>query len=539
MLVCCLSFCTVSMMVAQTTASPASLGAQAGSGGDAAKSQPAAGAPTHITPAQAKELFSSVNTILQFASKDTDYAIHHPVKRKLVTRDEVTQYLTQQLQKDRDTKRLQRSELVLKKFGLLDSDFHLGAFLVQLLREQIAGYYDDKTKTVNLLDWIEPDSQKPVLAHELTHALQDQHVNLQKWEQQTEDSTAKNVAEDNAHLARDEDDTVRDAVLEGQAMAVFIDYALAPTGKNILTAAPLVDKMKEAMTDNSDSPVMARAPLLLQQSLIFPYRDGLDFVTAVLQAKGKDAAFAGTLDRPPTSTYEIMNPKAYLDQVKVPLLTMPDIHGLIDADYKPYDIGVMGELDVRILAALFSGDQAAGLLAPAWRGGIYYAAQSKQAKTDAEKASTASLGLLYLSRWATPEAARSFADIYASEVARKYNHVTARTPPETGKQAAIVERIWDTSEGPVLIAVSGRTVFSSESFALPLARKLEFVMMGSVTDSAGSVVAGVAQPHEELNSSLLRYLAAYSSASAPFVRVRNSMLISGTGVSRRYARTIY
>ena len=202
---------------------------------------------TRITPAQAKELFHSVDTILQFDSNDTGYPIRRAVKPRLVTRDQVVQYLTDQLRKGREAQRLQQSELVLKKFGLLDRDFHLEPFLIQLLREQIAGYYDDKTKTVNLLDWIEPEAQKPVLAHELTHALQDQHVSLEKWEQADEEKTAKNVAQDNEHLAKDEDDTVRDAVLEGQAMAVFIDYALAPAGKNLLTAPDLVRTMKQAM----------------------------------------------------------------------------------------------------------------------------------------------------------------------------------------------------------------------------------------------------------------------------------------------------
>ena len=72
-------------------------------------------------------------------------------------------------------------ELVLKKFGLLPRDFDLGKFLVVLLKEQVAGYYDPKTKTVNLLDWLGADQQKPVLAHELTHALQDQSFNLDKY----------------------------------------------------------------------------------------------------------------------------------------------------------------------------------------------------------------------------------------------------------------------------------------------------------------------------------------------------------------------
>ncbi len=483
-------------LLAQTTASTPPV---ASSG-----SQKAADGDTHITSAQAKDLFRSVHTILLFDSGDTDYVLHHPVQPRLVTRDQVEQYLTEQLRKGHETQRLQQSELVLKKFGLLDQDFHLESFLIQLMREQVAGYYDDKTKTVNLLDWISPEAQKPVLAHELTHALQDQHVDLEKWEQQDKYSVAKNVAEDNEHLATDEDDTVRDAVLEGQAMAVFIDYALAPAGKNLLTSPEMVNQMKQAMSDNSDSPVMARAPLLLQQSLIFPYREGLDFITAVLKAKSKDAAFSGTLDHPPTSTYEIMNPQAYLHHAQVPLLTMPDIHGLIEQEYKPYDIGVMGELDVRMLAALFSGPKAAEALAPAWRGGIYYAAQSRQAKTEEQKAATASLGLLYLSRWATPKAAQSFAAIYAAQISRKYDHVVPEAPEDPSKSNGLIERVWDTSEGPMLIAISDKTVFTSESFPLPLARKLEFVMLGSITDNVQSVIAANPQPSAELSSSLRR-----------------------------------
>src|SRR4029077_7043663 len=82
---------------------------------------------------------------------------------------------------DEDTKRLRRSELVLKKFGLLPHEFDLQTFLVSLLREEVAGYYDPKTRTVNLLDWVPIAEQEPVMAHELTHALQDQAVGMEKW----------------------------------------------------------------------------------------------------------------------------------------------------------------------------------------------------------------------------------------------------------------------------------------------------------------------------------------------------------------------
>ena len=102
---------------------------------------------------------------------------------------------------------------------------------------------------------------------------------------------------------------------------------------------------------------MARAPLLLQQELLFPYRDGLGFEQRLLKDKGAHYAFAGVLDRPPSTSYEIMNPIAYERSAKVPLLSMPDVHPLLDTDYQPYDVGVMGELDVRILTELFGGPE--------------------------------------------------------------------------------------------------------------------------------------------------------------------------------------
>jgi hypothetical protein len=436
---------------------------------------------TRITPEQARQLFESVDSILHFDSQNTGLPILHPVKRRLITRAEIESYLTRQSHDDRTAKRLERSALVLKKFGLLDQDFQLGPFLVKLLGEQIAGYYDDKTGTVNLLDWIPPDEQKPVLAHELTHALQDQHIHLRKWSQVSNLSIAKNVHQDNQHLATDEADTAREAVVEGQAMAVFVNYILAPSGKNLLTAPGVVEKMDQAMGDNADSPVMATAPLLLQKSLLFPYTDGLKFVRAVLAARGTQAAFAGLLDRPPSSSYEIMTPQVYLDREPVPLLQMPDIHPLIRKEYQPYDIGVMGEFDIEILSELFGGEPLARALTPEWRGGIYFAAQSKAVKTQAQRDSPDSLALLYLSQWATPQAAQSFAAMYARQIPRQYNDAVLQSNPETMElQPEGTSTLWNTASGPVLITVSGKTVFISESFPLDMAQKLQLVMMGSV-----------------------------------------------------------
>jgi hypothetical protein len=431
-------------------------------------------AETRLTKAQAKELFRSVDDILRFASDDSKLPERHEVKRKLQTRASVEKYVVDKFNDDEDAKRMQRSEIVLKKFGLLDRDFQLKPFLISLLTEQIAGYYDSKTKTVNLLDWIAPDSQKPVLAHELTHALQDQYVDLDSWQNKSISDISKSYADDRKHLAVDEVDTAREAVLEGQAMAVFVDYSLKPSGRTLLTSPDIGATLNDSLSDNSDSPIMARAPLLLQESLLFPYREGLNFEQALMKDEGIEGAFAGVLDRPPATSFEIMNPKSYERKAVPPLLQMPDIHGLIDGQYEPYDIGVMGALDVRMLTELFAGQEAAAALTPQWAGGIYYAAQSKAAKTAEEKAQTGSVALVYLSAWKSAEAAKSFAAIYAGEVGKKYSGVKRDSAAESSG-----EQVYETSEGPVLIALDGNQVFTSESFDLALARKLELLMAGA------------------------------------------------------------
>jgi hypothetical protein len=456
----------------------------------------------HITPEQAKDLFAAVHPILQFASDDTRLPIRREVKPRLTTRAEVEKYLLEKMNDDKDAKRMERSEIVLKKFGLIDPDFQLRPFLVKLLDEQIAGYYDSKTKTVNLLDWIAPEQQKPVLAHELTHALQDQRVDLDKWQNQTSDDLSHNFAEDRKHVATDEDDTAREAVLEGQAMAVFVDYSLAPAHKSLRSSPQMVENLIDTMTSggDADDPVLARAPLLLQESLLFPYKDGLKFEAALMtDSKSPAAAFGSVLDRPPDSSYEIMNPHAYENQAKVPLLNMPDIHPVIDAEYSPYDIGVMGELDVRILAELFGGKDLAEQLTPAWDGGIYYAAQKKNAP---DKNSTSSVALLYLSQWKSPDAEAAFVKMYADELNKKYSHVARDPQAETSSD----EQVYNTSEGPVLIVTSGNDVFTSESFDLPTARKLQLLMLGA-QQSGGSQVAFNHGASSDLTGSMIHFIA--------------------------------
>ncbi len=438
-----------------------------------------ANSPSRITPEQAQHLFALVDELIKFSSDETGLPVRSTVKRRLTTRAAVEAYLDKKFKEDDGAKRLQRDEVVLKKFGLIDQDFELKPFLLALLKEQIEAYYDSKTKTVNLLDWVDAEEQKPVLAHELTHALQDQHSNLEKWDDQTPNNVSHDAAGDHDNLAKDEMDTARDAVAEGQATAVMMDYILKPMGKSLVKDPEVLDVVKEQMNSVEDSPVMARAPLLLSESMLFPYREGLSFEQDVWMDQGQSAAFAGALDRPPTSSWEIINPREY-EKKHIPAIPLlPDIHPLVDALYQPYDIGQMGELDVHIITELFGGDNAARDLTPAWDGGLYWAGQLRSATTPAEQTSTRSLAIFYLSVWKNADSAQVFSRLYANNLAHKYSSVKMQTSgsPSTSADDASVEDVYSTNEGPVVITTRGKLVFVSESFPLPLARRLSKLIL--------------------------------------------------------------
>jgi hypothetical protein len=459
--------------------------AQAGAGADQAKPPIAASgstttADTVLTPQQEKTLLDDEDQILHLVSKDTLLPIQSHVKCRFISRQAVSTELRKRFDEDKGAKRMERSELVLKKFGLLDEGFQMKPFLLSLLTEQIAGFYDDKSKQMNLLDWVPIDEQKPVMAHELTHALQDQKVGLEKWGSQEIEGVAKNVKDDNRHLATDDTDTAREAVLEGQAMVSFADYMIAEAGhpdQTLKDVPQLAQQLESNAGDMSDSPVLARAPLVLQESLLFPYTTGLAFEQTILSKSGAERAFAGVLDAPPSSSFQIMTPQAYLRDQPVPLLTLPDIHPLLKSvGYDPYDVGVMGELDVRMTAELFGGAPLAQALAPEWDGGIYYAAQRRSA-TPAEKDTTASIALLYSSRWKDKDSARSFFDVFEQELPRQYSGLKRREAEEKDDDSVTSdsgqqERIYSTSEGDVLLTLTGNTVWVSEGFDLTLARKL-------------------------------------------------------------------
>lgn len=438
-----------------------------------------------ITPREAEELFHSVDEILEFDSKQTGLPIKKQVKRRLTSREEVVSYLTKHMN-DEDTKRLRRSELVLKKFGLLPQTFDLETFLVALLKEEIAGYYDPKTKTVNLLDWVPIEEQEPVMAHELTHALQDQSVGLEKWMKRGDKDLGeikKNPT--SMDIENDEIDDAREAVVEGQAQAMMFQYAISPTGRSIVDSPALLDAMEEeTLTGTPGTKVFNEAPIFLKESMTFPYSYGMEFVVKLMQKSGKDKAFEGLLKNPPHTTRQIMQPETYLSGEQISPMPVADFKRDFK-DYQKFDIGAMGEFDVDVLIEQYAGKKRAKQMYPEWRGGYYYAAKPKSDPA-------APLGLFYASRWSSPEKAAEFAAIYAESLHQRYTSIAevraaddqrpATLSSDTRLQEASLAQggdsndknhakremltgrhVWTTAEGSVVIQQRGNTVLVSES----------------------------------------------------------------------------
>jgi hypothetical protein len=334
----------------------------------------------------------------------------------------------------------------------------LHAEFLKLMAEQVAAYYDPKTKSVNLLDWLPPDAQKPVLAHELTHALQDQQVPLDKWEL----AGAKDDAAlpDQQEYFVEEAQSARQCVTEGQAQVVWFDYMLAPQKKDILTAPEFVEAVRAAMGDSKDSPVFSEAPVFLKESLLMPYTFGLDFVRTVLANKGKEAAFAGLLKDPPVDTRQIMQPETYLLHQVVPQLTIPDLDKMAGPAYTRFDFGGMGEFDIYLLAKQYGVKDPPNYFRH-WRGGYYYAAQAKSGPKD-------QIAMLYFSRWDSPQAARDFANMYADYTPKRYKDKvqwTSTCPAASnGSGAATCSFAASTKQGRILIEQNDSDLLIMEGY---------------------------------------------------------------------------
>jgi len=242
-----------------------------------------------MTDAETKKLFDSVDRIFTFSSEDSALLKHATVKRRLVSKADVEKYTSGQLAKEEYTRRFTHSEISMKKLGFLPRGFNLREFLVKATGNEIAGYYDPENKMISLLNWVPADRQEPILAHELTHALQDQNYDLRKWMKALEKPASDSKPED------DDGAIARKAVVEGQAMVVYVDYLIAPMHRNLENTPGLIYQMEDpAVKAVQDSQMLHDAPMILREAGTFAYKEGLIFEGELLH-KGKEDGICRSL----------------------------------------------------------------------------------------------------------------------------------------------------------------------------------------------------------------------------------------------------
>lgn len=423
-----------------------------------------------MSEADTNRLFKSVDTILDFAAQDSGLPKRADVKRRMVGKADVESHVQGNLAKEEYAQRFVQEEMSMKKLGFLPRDFNLGDFMVKSTGQEIAGYYDNETKTISLLNWVPSDKQAPILAHELTHALQDQNYDLSKWMkggQKAQDST------------NDESALARKAVVEGQAMVVYIDYLLRPMGRTLQNTPDLLYSMEDsAVKGTIDSQLTHNSPMLFREVGAFAYREGLIFEGELLRKGGKEMAFAGVFARPPRNSHEVLHPETYINGEKVAALRIPDMKGVLNNQYEVYDSGSIGELDIRALLKQYDERKIADELSSEWLGGAYVLYKRKDVADPQAPVTTSDLALLYISRWKSPLATERFAKFYAAAVSRRYQSVTVQPMSACATDACPVAAAqFATEEGPVIVEHwNDNTVVVTESFDAPLASKLRMAI---------------------------------------------------------------
>jgi len=309
------------------------------------------------------EFAATADEVLQQVSEITGLKLLTPLKKTLRSRDEIRAYVVREMDEEKKPAERYAEARSAEAFGLIPKGFDLDNFMIDLLTEQIAGLYDPKAREFYVADWIPLDDQRMVMAHELTHALQDQHFQIEVWEKAARPN-------DDAELARE-------AVLEGSAMAAMIDYLLKGTGHSV-EDLPAIDPSVFA-GDMSKSPKLQEAPQFLKDAMIFPYFGGLTFSTAILKPAGWNGLSA-VFAKPPLSTQQIMHPALYKSG-KVPAqVTIPSFEKLLGADWTKIDENVMGEFGWKEILKQFLGEERAAPLAAAWGGDRYVLYEQRQSK---------------------------------------------------------------------------------------------------------------------------------------------------------------
>jgi hypothetical protein len=333
-------------VVSQTTQSPAAT----------ATPSPAPSAAAGTESQQA--FIQAADQVLAEMSKILDLPILHPLKKSLRSKEQIRAYLIQQDKEDRTPAQRYADDKALEAFGLIPKGFPLDSFMLDVMTDQVAGLYDPKAKEFYIANWIAIDDQKPVMAHELTHALEDQSFDVEPW----------------IKAARPNDDAemARDSVSEGSAMAAMVDYSLQDEHLGVRDLPDVSGLIRaHAVSEMDKDPKLSKAPIFIRDEMLFPYLAGVSFTQQFLKAHTGWNDLKLLFQNPPVSTQQIMHPDLYLRGVKPVAVSLPKWKGIAPADWKLLEENVLGEFGLDEVLKGYVGAQRADGLSAAWSGDRY------------------------------------------------------------------------------------------------------------------------------------------------------------------------
>lgn len=362
--------------------------------------------PVYAQPqSSAQQVLGQADEVFRQMSDITGLPIKAALKKQIVSRAGVEKYLKENLHSEMTPQEMHVQESTLRAFGLVGPDFDLEKFLIRFYTEQAAGFYDPGSKTMFIADWTEPDMQRLTLAHELTHALQDQNFELEKY----------------LKGARPDDDAsnARQAVVEGHATAAMIQQMVAPMK---LAEMPQLQPLMAQLIHQQYAgfPYFNEAPYFFRVQALFPYIEGMGFIQRALQEGGWQRLNQLFTD-PPKTTREIYDPQAYLEREAPWKITLPHpapLNGIPGLTFLAENS--MGELGYCEVIGQLISEAEAKAVAGDWRADRYLLYE----RTDAADSASAPGGRRYVlvsrTRWSRPESALAFFRDYQSVLSRKF-----------------------------------------------------------------------------------------------------------------------
>ncbi len=259
-------------------------------------------------------------------------------------------YILEEFVEESRTGEIEADRKLLVALGLLSPEEDLVSILLDVLTEQIIGTYNTEEKLITIVKGknLSELTDELTVAHEVTHALQDQIFNLKEPPLRNDAYTS-------------DTDLAIESLLEGDAMSTMIEYAKTYIEPEVF--------LRSQLESSEFSPSkLDEAPLYIRKSILFPYEAGLDFVTRLSQQADTHAVNRAFSD-PPLSTEQILIPDKYLYQRDNPVsVELQDISETLGKGWKLINEDTMGTFDIKIWFELYDESFASEYVSNGWGG---------------------------------------------------------------------------------------------------------------------------------------------------------------------------